>query len=277
MLQEIPDFAERLRWRLQALADDINFLTTKWAAKSVGCHDLTHGGKQLLHLNALSNLGCLAAGIVHEIKNPLSSVKGFLQILFAEWPGDDKGLEYINIMLGEIEDINQMANEILILARPDQGQREYCRVNEIVEEVVLLLEGQAVLQDVKIERIMDPSVMPPLLANRKQLKQMFLNLGTNALQAMEQGGTLTFSAEHRPFEGGLLIKVKDTGCGIREEELPHIFTPFYSTKPRGGGLGLAIVYRIVTDHGGNIEVSSEVGKGTVFTVWLPCSIEDEIS
>lgn len=264
-----PQFAQQVRRRMSLFARVVD--PCQWSTPLIDQLqvDIPSNAEQLMQMGSLSNLGQMAAGIVHEIRNPLASLKGFLQMLCQEWQGSDCGREYISIMLEEIEDINQIAGQLLHLSRPSEPAMDCCNLGVLTKEIANLLKGQALIHDIEVQYILVPSQFPDTNADSKRLKQAILNLACNAIQAMPQGGTIRIINTYLKAADGFVIEVEDNGSGISQEVLPHIFTPFYSTKGQGGGLGLYLVARIVEEHGGDIKVSSYLGRGTNFKIWLP--------
>jgi two-component system, NtrC family, nitrogen regulation sensor histidine kinase GlnL len=233
--------------------------------------------EDLKRADRLVMMGTLAAGLAHEIRNPLGGIKGAAQLLRRAVDGDVSLCAYTDIMIREVDRVNQLIEQLLDLSRPWQLDFAPVNIHEILEEV-LLLEGQRIPNSsVIIKKSFDPS-LPPIKGDLAQLKQVFLNLVKNAYEAMERGGTLTLATRletdfHIRAQGSgrgrfIWVDITDEGEGIKEEDLPHIFSPFFTTKNSGTGLGLAICYRIVNEHGGLIHVESGAGKGTTFKVSL---------
>jgi two-component system, NtrC family, sensor histidine kinase PilS len=211
----------------------------------------------------LASLGRMAANIAHEIRNPLASLSGAVEVL-AAGPPDEARERLGQIVLKETERLNVIIREFLEYARPAPLNRSEVNVGEILDEVLVLLEHRAGPGTLKVVR-----EFPPALAwsvDREQFRQVVWNLCLNALQAMADGGELRVSAV--AAGGRLVVRVADTGEGIPPDDLGHIFEPFFSTKAHGTGLGLALVHRIVQDHGGEIDVQSRPGVGSAFTVSL---------
>jgi two-component system nitrogen regulation sensor histidine kinase GlnL len=232
--------------------------------------------EDLKRADRLAMMGTFAAGLAHEIRNPLGGIKGAAQLLRRSLDGQSLK-EYTDIMVREVDRVNQLIEHLLDLSRPLELSLAPVNIHEVLDEV-LLLESQAVSDEqVKVKKKFDPS-LPPVRADRAQLMQVFLNLVKNAFQAMAQGGTLTvvtrvetdFHIRGRGTKRKRLIwvDISDEGAGIKETDLPHIFSPFFSTKNSGTGLGLATCYRIIKEHGGLIRVESTEGKGTTFKVSL---------
>lgn len=233
--------------------------------------------EDLKRADRLAMLGTLAAGLAHEIRNPLGGIKGAAQLLRRSLDGPSALKEYTDIMVREVDRVNHLIEQLLDLARPPELSLAPVNIHEVLDDV-LLLEGQAdARQRVKVRKRFDPS-LPPVRADRAQLIQVFLNLVKNAYQAMTQGGTLTVTTRletdfHIREQGArcnryIWIDICDEGGGIRDEDLRRIFSPFFTTKNSGTGLGLAISYRIIKEHGGLIRVESAEGKGTTFKVSL---------
>jgi two-component system, NtrC family, sensor histidine kinase HydH len=224
---------------------------------------------EVLHRERLSALGNLAATVAHEIRNPLNAISMGLQRLKVEFQPTDDQEQYSRVtelMLGEVHRLNSIVEQFLSLARPLEIKPEALRVQDILNELAALVEGEAQQSKVQI-RVVAPLTLPPLKADREYLRQTLLNLILNGLQAMPDGGTLTLKAN--TSNGNFLISVTDTGIGIAPENRRRIFEPYFTTKAKGSGLGLAIARRIIEAHGGTITVSSETDQGCCFQICLP--------
>ncbi|MBP3038405.1 PAS domain-containing protein [Bacillaceae bacterium Marseille-Q3522] len=219
---------------------------------------------QLRKSDTLHVIGELAAGIAHEIRNPLTSIKGFIQLL--EDNIKDYSV-YFNVILSELMRIDSIINEFLILAKPQEVKFSYNDIKQIILETVELLNAQAVLFDVQFQTSF-PKDLPMIYCERNQLKKVFINLIKNAIEVMMSGGLITISIVEEK-EKQIRISVEDQGCGIPEDKLKRLGEPFYTTKERGTGLGLMVSYKIVKEHNGYIEVESELNKGTIFHIYLP--------
>lgn len=211
----------------------------------------------------LTVLGELAAGIAHEIRNPLTSLKGFTQILKSSVP---EGKQYFDIMLSELDRINSIVSEFMLLAKPQVMNFKKQNVHEIIEKVISLLEAQANLHNIQI--IINPiGVQPPVNGAQDQLKQVFINILKNAIEAMPKGGTIFINVAQK--DDMLSISFIDQGIGIPEERLKSIGEPFYTTKEKGTGLGMMICHKIIENHSGVINIKSKVNIGTIVEISLP--------
>lgn len=216
----------------------------------------------------LASLGRLAAGMAHEIRNPLSSIRGFAQYFQQRLKGQEKEQEYAAIMVQEVDRLNRVITELLDFARPKEPHRENHRLEELWEHSLQLLGPELAKRNVEVEKDFDPK-LPSAFVDRDQLSQAFLNLLLNSLESMEAGGKIRISMKKAP--SALKISIMDTGRGIPPEDLGKVFEPFFSTKRRGTGLGLSIVHQIIESHGGDIQVQSREGMGTTFGITLPAN------
>lgn len=214
----------------------------------------------------LSAVGQLAAGIAHEIRNPLASMSGSIQMLRDELVLDQENKRLMDIILRETERLNRLITGFLDYARPYKPEKEEVDFSNVLTETLDIFEkGLSQDQRITIQR----DIMPQLkvYGERERLKEVLWNLFNNAAQSMPGEGTVNISLKK---EGDLAVaEIRDTGEGIEEKDLERVFEPFFTTKSYGSGLGLATVYRIIEGHGGEIRVESEKGKGTVFSVRLP--------
>lgn len=233
--------------------------------------------EDLKRADRLALMGTLAAGLAHEIRNPLGGIKGAAQLLRRSADGDPSVHDCTDIMIREVDRVNQLIEQLLDLSRPSQIKLAAINIHEILEDV-LLLETQALTgKELHVRKRFDPS-LPPIRGDRAQLTQVFLNLVKNAFQAMEVGGVLTLTTrletDYHIREPGtaanrlIWVDLADNGHGISEEHLAHIFSPFFTTKVNGTGLGLATCDRIMREHGGTIRVESVAGTGSTFKVSL---------
>jgi len=222
--------------------------------------------EQLRRSERLAALGRLAAGVAHEIRNPLSSIKGFAAILAGKFEGDDSRRKIAEVMGQEVERLNRVVTELLDFARPTELNKEVHFCRDLIQRTLRLVEKDALQQKVVIEARVDPQALQ-VEVDQDRFSQLLLNLYLNALQAMEDGGTLTIEAFRQSDQ--VVFQVTDSGNGISSEHLPHIFDPYFTTKPHGVGLGLANVHKLVEAHGGDIEAVSSSGKGTTIIIKLP--------
>ncbi len=227
---------------------------------------------RLVQAAKLAAVGEMAAGIAHELNNPLTSVTGFAELALEETPEDSQTRKDLDLVVREAHRARDVVRRLLDFARQSESARAKASLNEIVEDVVALSRHLIHTSGVELIVNLNPS-LPWALVDASQIKQVILNLVHNALQAMPDGGKLDIESKpgRRNNRQGAIVSVQDSGVGIPAAEQARIFEPFFTTKgDRGGtGLGLSVTYGIVTDHGGQIDVESEHGKGAKFTVWLP--------
>lgn len=216
----------------------------------------------------LAALGGLAAGVAHEIRNPLSSIKGLASFFAGQFDDGSEAKEAANVMGQEVDRLNRAITELLEFARPTELNRQLNDVGTLISRSISLIRQDAAGQSININLELDAAICP-VWADEDRLAQCLLNLFLNAIQAMEDGGTLTVNSTTLD-SGHAEIRVSDTGQGILPENIDKIFDPYYTTKNSGTGLGLAIVYKIIEAHQGQIKVTSTPGQGTTFTVTIPC-------
>jgi two-component system NtrC family sensor kinase len=225
--------------------------------------------QQLIQSEKLASVGQLAAGVAHEINNPLGTILLFSDIIRKELPPEDPRRSDVKMIIDEATRCKIIVSDLLNFARQNEVLAQATDVNTLLKETIDELSIQPIFDRVTVVTELDPE-LPTIQADPAQLREVFINLVTNAAEAMEDGGSLTVSTT---TEEDAMIKIafQDTGCGIPEENLNKIFTPFFTTKPigKGTGLGLAIVYGIIKMHRGQIYVESEVGIGSTLTVTLP--------
>ncbi len=226
---------------------------------------------QLRKAERLSAIGELAAVLAHEIRNPLGSIKGTAEILKDDFRPGDRKYEFLEILLKESERLNRVVEDFLRLARPQRAIMVDCDVAEELDNVIALVTAEAGKRGVELE--LKPATLPRLEGDPEKLRQAFLNLILNGLQATPPGGNVIISASYpeRADEEPARIEISfaDSGAGMSAEIVEKIFEPFFTNKEDGTGLGLAITRKIVEAHGGAIEVRSQVGKGSTFIVCLP--------
>lgn len=251
-----------------------------------GVHDLK---ERMRRADRLATLGMIAAGIAHEVKNPLVGIRGAAQLMRSDLGGgpgteqvSNKNLtEYLDVIVKEADRLNNVLEGILDFTRVKPREMKASNIHSILDRVLLLNEENARQRGVVLARIYDPS-LPDVYGSEDQLVQVFLNIIKNAIEAMPTGGKLslvtrmsdlftTVQSDGKKYQL-MVVKVSDTGRGIKHEHLAEIFTPFFTTKDRGVGLGLALSYQIVQEHLGTIRVESQEGEGTTFSVYLPLAV-----
>lgn len=216
----------------------------------------------------LAVVGQLATAIAHEINNPLTAIKGFMHLLKLS---ENKNSEhYIDILLSEIERIESITNEFMTLAKPQLLEIKTNDLNVLIKQVVMILQPQATMNNIQVttEFTSDTSF---ILCEGNQLKQVFINILKNAIEATPMGEEILIQIEYVPDKHQVHIRFTDHGCGIEKERIPYLGEPFYSIKENGIGLGLMICYKIIEKHQGKILIESEVGKGTTVNITLPIS------
>ena len=228
--------------------------------------------QQLVRSARLAAVGEMAAGVAHELNNPLTTVSGFVELVLDELPEDWPQRADLELVLKEARRARGVVRNLLEFSRPGENLRVRTDMNALIGEVLTLVQHLIRTTGVEL-RLQFWEEVPWVRVDPNQIKQVLLNLVHNALQAMPHGGVLTIQTAHgrRDKERWLTVRVQDTGVGIPEENLARIFEPFFTTRPVGAGtgLGLSVSYGIIKEHGGYIEVESLLGKGSVFTVYLP--------
>lgn len=224
-----------------------------------------------LELNArqrekLAAIGNLAAGVAHEIRNPLSSIKGYVTYfgsLFAEGSENRKAAA---IMAGEVDRVNRVISELLEFARPSDLKVRKTDIKNLIDHCMRMIDHEAEFAHVRLTKTFHDN-LPELVIDPDRFTQVLLNIFINALQAMPEGGELSLTAEQK--ENSFYLHISDTGKGIALDNLEDVFNPYFTTKPNGTGLGLAIVQKIIEDHGGAVRIRSKLGIGTTVTIELP--------
>jgi two-component system sensor histidine kinase HydH len=226
--------------------------------------------RRLEDAHRLAALGAMAAGLAHEIRNPLAGIKGAAQYLRAEHL-EEEAQDMLDVVIHEVDRLNVVVSQFLEYARPFDLDRAPDHLNAVASHILQVLRAQGIPQNIEIVEDLAPE-LPAIAVDRNRIAQVVLNLCQNALQAMPDGGTLTVRTRKRAARQGgevLELAVGDTGAGIAAEALEQLFVPFFTTKASGTGLGLAISQRIVQAHGGDIEVQNRPGRGATFVVSLP--------
>jgi PAS domain S-box-containing protein len=224
--------------------------------------------QQLFESEKLAAVGRLAASIAHEVNNPLEAIKNALYLMESSGAQGDKNTRFLEIARKETERVSHIIRQMLGFARRS-GEVDWVDVNQLLEETLVLLEKKMKQLRIRVNRNCDES-LPKIRARADQLRQVFLNLIINAQQAIQGGGEITISTSRyeQALQPSIIVQMSDSGVGINQDDLNRIFDPFFSTGKKGTGLGLWVTQDIVRQHGGRIEVSSDVGRGTVFTIVL---------
>jgi signal transduction histidine kinase len=221
---------------------------------------------QMTRAEHAATLGELAAGLAHEIRNPLAGIAGVMDIVGRDLPPSSPAQEVVKDVREEVLRINRIISDLLETARPKPPDFQVADLNATVEHAVIVARQQALSKPIKIHCIKSPG-LPPVAHDPGQIHQVLLNLVLNAIQALDGPGTVTVAVDAN--DGIAAVSVSDTGPGIPAQTLPNIFRPFFTTKGHGTGLGLSLAKRIAEDHGGQLNVLSKTGQGSTFTLLLP--------
>ena len=233
--------------------------------------DLKRSKSYIRRADRLASLGTLTAGLAHEIRNPLVAIKTLTQLLPERLEDDEFRGQFLQIAAGEVDRIASLVEELLDFTRPSDPKLDFENINTILDGMILLVSTEAKKKQVDILRSYAPD-LPHVQIDREQIKQVFLNILLNAVQATSKNGKITVKTRSFIKPGGepyVQIECTDTGCGIPAEHIEEIFNPFFTTKNTGSGLGLSISHQIVQDHRGYIDVQSQLGKGSSFFINLP--------
>ena len=224
--------------------------------------------EQLLQSEKLAAMGRLTSQIAHELNNPLYGIMNTLELLKTEISPESKRRKVLEMALSETVRLSELLRKMLSFSKPDQEEKQPVDINTVLDEILLLHEKQLQENDIKIKTNFAQS-LPKIRASKNQLRQVFLNLVSNARDAMPKGGTL--SVETSSGDENIEIKIADTGVGIEDEHISKIFDSFFTTKDsvKGVGLGLSVCYGFIKDHGGDVQVQSQVGTGTTFEIKFP--------
>jgi signal transduction histidine kinase len=224
--------------------------------------------QMLIQSEKFAATGKMAAGVAHEIKNPLQSLLGCLGLAQEAVKGGRDADKYFDVARDSIQRISSTVSQMRELHRPTTGDKEMVDINILLDRMLTLIEKQC--RDSNVEIIWRPAKKsPPLRLVFDEIHQVFLNLALNAIDAMPNGGILHVETTFVEEPAGMQVVVADNGMGIAPDDLDHIFEPFYTAKPGGSGLGLAISFATIEKHGGQMHVESREGAGSMFTVWLP--------
>jgi signal transduction histidine kinase len=253
------------------LAASFNEMSRKMASDIERLRELN---EHLIRAEKLAAAGTLAAGVAHEVNNPLASISSLIQMLQAREHDPETG-EQLRLISTQIERITQVLRDMMEFARTQPPKRAPLDINRAVEASLRLASFDKAFQRLRVNKSFDP-LAPPILADANQLQQVFLNILLNARDAMPLGGRLDIRTRYDTQAEELIVEISDDGAGIAPEHAAHVFDPFFTTKPAGAGtgLGLAVSYRIVTAHGGRIEIAPNNGRGTTVRVRLPEQSEE---
>jgi two-component system sensor histidine kinase HydH len=224
--------------------------------------------KEIARSQRLASVGRLAAGVSHEIRNPLSSIKGFATYFKERYYDVPENQQISNLMIQEVDRLNRVVGQLHEFARPITVSKKSIPIKAYLKDSLKLIERQASEANISIKTDFD-SEIDEILIDPDRINQVLLNIYLNAIDSMNNGGSLTVMLSKNPKKNGIEIKVADTGTGISEGDLSHIFDPYFTTKASGTGLGLAIVHNIMEAHGGEIAIESRLGQGTKVTIFLP--------
>ena len=264
--------------RYQMLQDTIQILQTTQDELQERMEAQHAAESRLIQAAKLAAVGEMAAGVAHELNNPLTTVAGFSELVLEDLPPKSPQREDLEMVLREAKRARSVVRRLLDFARQSESVRVRADLNEVVEDVVILTRHLMETSEVDLAMQLGKN-LPWVLMDRDQIKQVVLNLLHNALHAMPQGGDLSVSTKTRQKNKRkwLTLTVQDTGKGITANDLARVFEPFFTTKADDGGtgLGLAVSYGIVTDHAGFIDVQSAPDEGASFTVWLPIEDKEE--
>jgi signal transduction histidine kinase/putative methionine-R-sulfoxide reductase with GAF domain len=248
--QELKNFSEQMEEKIQK--------TTATLRKTEA---------QLIRSEKLAALGQLAAGIAHEIRNPLTSINILIHSLRDSFSSNNSHREDLQVIEEEIDRINKIVDQFLRFARPSPPLLEKAEISSVFEETLQLLRPQIEKQRISVQK--NFGSLPPITIDKEQMKQVVLNLLLNAIQAMPGGGQLQLTGQMPRGNSWIQLSIQDSGMGIPPQDMDKLFDPFFSTREGGIGLGLSIAHRIIDQHHGRIEVESTPEKGTLFTIWLP--------
>ncbi|MGB9595422.1 MAG: ATP-binding protein [Candidatus Poribacteria bacterium] len=262
MVQQLRSYYDKLENRI---------ISTRGELEKVS-DELKRSKDALTRSEKLISLGQVSAGMAHEIRTPLTSIKLFVQSLEATLPIDDETQKDFALIKKETDRMEDIINRFLDFARPAEPKFEDVNINHILSEAITLIRTRLKDDKITINTKYDNNI-PLIMGDIKQLKQVFLNILLNSIEAMPDGGEITVATNminlSKDQKKLLKITISDTGCGIEADKIKYIFDPFFTTKDFGTGMGLAIAFTVIEQHGGMIEVDSKPSKGTTFTIYLP--------
>jgi two-component system NtrC family sensor kinase len=257
----------------QELAETFNYMAAALKKRDLQVKEMA--ARKVMESERLAMVGQLAAGVAHEINNPLQGIVTYSNLLLERMPGEGWARDWLQKIVTQANRCRTIVRGLLDFSRQHKPDKRPCNVNTVLGQCVSLVANQALFHNIEIVKQLD-DMLPQVPMDAGQMQQVFMNMLINAAEAMADGGRLTLSTHVDPAEGCVDVVFADSGCGIGEADLERIFDPFFTTKGarHGTGLGLAISYGIVKEHKGTIAVESEVGKGTTFTVRLPLALAE---
>lgn len=264
----------RSRDELHELAESFNYMAAALKKRDQQLREFTT--RRIMESERLAHIGQLAAGVAHEINNPLQGIVTYSHLLLERAPADSRIRESLEKIVKQANRCRDIIRGLLDFARQRKPDKRPSNVNRVLEECIALVDNQALFHNIRIVKNL-ASDLPQVLMDPSQIQQVFMNMIINAAEAMNGTGRLTITTRHVPEDRAVEIEFTDTGHGIKQEDLDRIFDPFFTTKEvgHGTGLGLAISYGIVKEHRGTITVQSEEGHGATFTIRLPVTVDQE--
>lgn len=258
---------------LRELSDTFNTMASALKERDKQLKDFAK--KKIMESERLALIGQLAAGVAHELNNPLQGIVTYTHLLLERMPGENSQREFIQKIVTQANRCRDIIRDLLDFSRQRKPQKKPSHLNVILQECVSLVENQALFHNIQVVRDLKKD-LPRVVVDPSQIQQVFMNLLINAAEAMNGIGQLTLSTRLDPVDNFVEVEFADTGHGISVEDMERVFDPFFTTKEggHGTGLGLAISYGIITEHKGTISVESEVGRGTTFIVRLPVVAEE---
>jgi two-component system NtrC family sensor kinase len=259
---------------LQQLADSFNVMASALEQRDQQLKEFARN--RIAESERLALIGQLAAGVAHELNNPLQGIVAYSHLLLEKAPCEDPMTGSLQKIVTQADRCTDIIRGLLDFSRQSKPQKMLCNVNHILLECIALVEKQPIFHNIQVEKDFVGD-LPLISLDPKQIQQVFINMIINAAEAMEGSGRLTLVTRYDPIDACVDVMFTDTGHGIREEDMPRLFDPFFTTKEagHGTGLGLAISYGIVKEHKGSITVESEAGKGTTFIICLPATAEEK--
>jgi two-component system, NtrC family, sensor kinase len=253
MRSELEEAARTLEDKVRARSDELGRMQARMAQSE-----------------RLASIGVLAAGVAHEINNPLGGILALTSLTLEDLPASDPSRENLEEVVRQTRRCGEIVKHLLEFSRQHRVSAEPVDLSALLERTLALLERQSIFHNVRVERDLATG-LPRVVADASQLQQVFVNILMNAVQAMAERGTLAIGSRHDADRGDLVLTFRDSGCGIPPDQIDHVFDPFFTTKGEGTGLGLSIAYGIVSRHKGTIAVESEPGVGTTFSIRLPAT------